>query len=372
MPRVRRRSTGSDDTDLLAYPILELFKTCRVSSRAQPIHTFSTTATFEAAAIGACGYHAAVRDEDYRAIKDRAASQLFKIPGVNIVGIGGREKNGQPTGERVIKVFVTRKRPVGDVPPEEVIPRSFEGVMTDVVEGGQPRRSSDVGGAPPSRTLFPDIARYDPLRGGISLATEGQNGLGTLGCFLWDRNDSTAIYALTNHHVIANDGKLSRSRRVLHPGLTDPSKAPTPDVVDETAFGIVRAGATEAIRDAAIVRLNPSTHWVPYVEGIGFITGTHRLTQADADPQTYEVRKRGSTTKLTGGVVTAVDATVPHFFNDDDVEIPVNGAVIIKPKLTAPPDTPGQPGIFADRGDSGSIVVNDNNEVVALLFGSDG
>jgi hypothetical protein len=313
-----------------------------------------------------------VRDEDYRAIKDRAAPQLFKIPGVNVVGIGGREKDGLPTGERVIKVFVTKKKPAAELAPAEVIPRVFEGVMIDVVEGGPLRRSSDVGGAPESRSTFPDINPYDPLRGGVSVAIEGQNGLGTLGCFLWDRNDSTAIYALTNHHVVAANGKLSRSRRVLHPGLPDSSVPPPAAIVEQTAFGIVAAGGNEAIRDAAIIRLNPFTLWVPYIEDIGFVAGTHTITQAEADSQTYEVRKRGSTTKLTGGVVVAVDSSIPHFFGVNDVEVVVKGAMVIRPKVTAHPDIPAEPGIFADLGDSGSVVVNDDNEVVGLLFGSDG
>ena len=77
-----------------------------------------------------------MRDEEYFAIKERAAAQLLKLPHVNAVGFGGRRRNGQPTGEIVIKVFVTRKKPAHEVPPEELIPESFEGVATDVVEMG--------------------------------------------------------------------------------------------------------------------------------------------------------------------------------------------------------------------------------------------
>src|SRR5262245_16232779 len=88
-----------------------------------------------------------MRDEEYFAIKDRASAVLLKIPHVTAVGIGGGERNGQPTGEIVIKVFVERKKPRGEVPPSEMIPASFEGVAIDVVEMGLPVPGAPVPGA---------------------------------------------------------------------------------------------------------------------------------------------------------------------------------------------------------------------------------
>ncbi|WP_328923989.1 hypothetical protein OG429_04635 [Streptomyces sp. NBC_00190] len=49
-------------------------------------------------------------DAEYVAIKDRALGRLFAIPGVVVVGIGGRERGGRATGERTIRVFVAHKR----------------------------------------------------------------------------------------------------------------------------------------------------------------------------------------------------------------------------------------------------------------------
>ena len=45
-------------------------------------------------------------DERLIAVKMRAAAEFRKIPGVTGVGLGGRERDGRPTGELVIKVFV--------------------------------------------------------------------------------------------------------------------------------------------------------------------------------------------------------------------------------------------------------------------------
>ena len=99
-----------------------------------------------------------MRDEEYFAIKDRAAAALRRIPHVTGVGIGGRERNGRPTGEIVIKVFVERKKPAADVPAEEMIPASFEGVSTDVVEMGPVSPANCTGGA-----IDPDDERLDPI-----------------------------------------------------------------------------------------------------------------------------------------------------------------------------------------------------------------
>jgi hypothetical protein len=76
----------------------------------------------------------AMRDDEYFAIKRRGAAVFLKIPDVTAVGLGARERNGGRTGEVAIKVCVKRKKPANEVPPEEMIPRSFEGVPTDVVE----------------------------------------------------------------------------------------------------------------------------------------------------------------------------------------------------------------------------------------------
>ena len=45
-------------------------------------------------------------------LKDRAAAQFLSVPGVTVVGLGGRERGGRPTGEVVLEVFVERERPV--------------------------------------------------------------------------------------------------------------------------------------------------------------------------------------------------------------------------------------------------------------------
>lgn len=297
-----------------------------------------------------------MRDEEYFAIKDRAAAQLLHIPHVTGVGIGGRERNGRPTGEIVIKVFVERKKPVAEVPPEERIPPSFEGVPTDVVEMGPPVLIGDeepIGVVNP-HLMSLDEARTDPLRGGMYLrpdfGAKGFGGGGTLGCILRDKRNGSAIYGLTCHHVVVPSGaRLSRSRMVAQTQAADPG------VVE--LFAKVVAGADEKRRDAAVVRLNPFEAWLPAIKEIGFVTGTHNVTVEEAATGTYAVRKRGAMTKVTHGVVTAVG--VKATFKVGDMVIKANGG---------PPLPPDKPVFFAYHGDSGSAVVNEDNEIVALIY----
>src|SRR5688572_2853792 len=157
-----------------------------------------------------------MRDDEYFAIKTRAAAVFRKIPNVTAIGLGGRERDGRPTGEIVIKVFVNRKKPPHEVPPGEMIPAQFEGVPTDVVEMGLPVPNLDpVPGSvvPPSPNEM-EVELSDPLEGGTVLVT-GNSPRGTLGCFLRDKEDGTAVYALTNAHVVADEGKITLSRRFL-------------------------------------------------------------------------------------------------------------------------------------------------------------
>ena len=305
-----------------------------------------------------------MRDDEYSAIKDRAVRTLLDIPGVNAVGIGGREVAGQATGERAIKVFVTRKMPADQVAPGELIPSSFEGVPVDVVEGGPFRRAAGPTQDIPTGA-FADTSPYDPLCGGISLATEGTPGLGTLGCFLVDKNDATAVYALTNHHVVAKAGKLSRSRRVLHPSTIHWASPPTQEDIDQNAIGIVAAGGQEAIRDAALVRLSAGMKWLPAIKDVGFLAGTYPLVHDDAVGLNYRVWKRGVVTGLISGIVQGVDCTVKDILDEGtQTKSITKGNIIIKER------TDGSP--FAQPGDSGSAVVNDDSKVVGLLYGNDG
>ena len=297
-------------------------------------------------------------EAQYFAIKDRASRRLLALPHVNAVGLGGREKNGQPTGEIVLKVFVTRKKPAGDLPADDLIPASIEGVPTDVVEMGPLVRTAIVPGAKVPVPDQMDETYTMPLQVGVAIVVDAHTeSEGTMGCLLRDRTDDTAVYALTNYHVAANDdGKLMLSWRVLQRKEPEPSQLHEP-------FGTAAGGAEDHLRDAAVFRLDPAMKWLPAIRDLGFVKGTHTVTIAEAALQTYQVRKRGARSGVTGGVVIAVgadgstDGTYHH------------NAIAIRPNPD--PASATQRMIFGDHGDSGSAVINDSNEVVGLHYAAD-
>jgi hypothetical protein len=304
-----------------------------------------------------------MRDSEYIAIKERAAGHLLKLPQVTAVGLGPREQNRRYTGEIAIKVFVRRKRPLDEIPEAERIPSSIEGVPTDVEELGEVRRAQSTEPGT-TATVVADIDEQDPLRGGVSLAAQGVPGHGTMGCLLQDRLDPSAVYGLTNHHVVTHDGKVSRSRIVSHPSFRDSNLNFGFNV--NSPIGVVAEAKDVPILDAAVVRIDPLTRWLPMVHEIGFLTGSHELTVTEVRNGDYKVRKRGIRTRLTHGVIACIEGECLELSTNLTLHNELRKKnVFVRSIDTAPA------GRFMDDGDSGSVLVNENNEVVGLLYASD-
>jgi hypothetical protein len=307
-------------------------------------------------------------DDRLIAVKDRAAALFLAIPGVTAVGLGGRERGGQPTGEVVLKVFVARKRPAAELTPGETLPPQFEGIGVDVVE----LTEGEEDAAPPPQPAPPpgsaqvslddrDQHKYRPLQGGVRLQVvlNGSSG-GTLGCFMRNTADANKIYALTNYHVMASSsGNATPVANTTRVGQPTDQDGPTKCCSD--LFGTFAGGARDTIRDAALVQLDPDTEWMVDIVEIGPVSGTHTVTAAEAAPLNYRVRKRGERTRLTGGIVEAVNTV------DTTSGVTRHNVMIVRPNPN-PAVPAGHIVYFADHGDSGAVVVNDANEVVALHF----
>jgi hypothetical protein len=134
-----------------------------------------------------------------RSVKKDAQARLRKIPGVHCVAIGPKIVAGKPTAEPVIVVFVTKKRPLTEIIPQEVIPPEIEGIKTDVVEEEIPRLLA--GG-------LPDEQQYPVLAGGIQIqAGTKLSGKGTLGCIAKTKDPNPKVVAITNQHVVTMWGQ---------------------------------------------------------------------------------------------------------------------------------------------------------------------
>jgi hypothetical protein len=129
-----------------------------------------------------------------RAVKERAQGKLLKTPGVHAVGIGRKIVGGKRTDDISIAVFVEKKKPSAELPPEHLIPSDIEGIKTDVIEMTRPRRLAGL----------PDTTTYPSLRGGIRIQPGGAlGGGGTLGCIAQTNDTPPKIVALTCEHVVA-------------------------------------------------------------------------------------------------------------------------------------------------------------------------
>lgn len=303
-------------------------------------------------------------------LKELAAAQFLRIPGVTAVGLGGRERDGKPTGEVVLKVFVERKRPAAELTPGQLLPPEFEGVGVNVVELPEPSLQANPAvppqpGSPLTSESDLDSTEYRPLKGGarVQIALAGK-GFGTLGCILTDPADPAKVYALTNYHVVRVKGGTQPVAGTTRLGQPDNQDGPTKCC--SHIIGSYAGGGEDTTRDAAVIRLDGGTKWLAEITEIGIITGTHTLTTDEVKNLDYQVRKRGARTGLTGGIIESINT-------QRTVEgITRNNVIIVRPNPNAGVK-PDKALFFSDAGDSGSAVVNAAGEVVALHYaGSSG
>jgi hypothetical protein len=307
-------------------------------------------------------------DEELLAIKERAAAQLMRLPGVNGVGIGGRVRGGERINELVLKVYVTTKRPPQEVEPAELIPAQFEGVPTDVAEL-PPEIKLVQAPAPTGRAWVPpseiDLSRKRPLIGGTCLQVDMPDASeGTLGCMLRAGGDPAKVYALTNWHILQGSQGVS-------PNFTDiPPKVGTTTAGQPYAggsitkccsalIGKVAGGGYAKICDAGLVKLDPGTVWLAHILEIGPVNGRHKMASIK-EALHLPVRKRGIRSGLTGGTIESV-STHRHNENGEDW----TNVIVVQPN---PVPASAGPVFFLEQGDSGSALVTEKNEVVGLMF----
>ena len=69
-------------------------------------------------------------------VKERHLTRLLGKANVLSVGVGFRQQGGRLTDQVVLVVNVTRKLPLSQLRPEDVLPRTIEGIPVDVQETG--------------------------------------------------------------------------------------------------------------------------------------------------------------------------------------------------------------------------------------------
>lgn len=196
--------------------------------------------------------------------------------------------------------------------------------------------------------------RVRPLRPGTSAGHYAITA-GTLGAFVRvDGSDRPRV--LSNNHVLADENRGSVGDEILQPGALDGGRSGADRIASLERYVALEAGTVNLV-DAALAVLDENVEFDASIEAI--------LTSgAIAAPEDVErVVKRGRTTGLTQGVVTAIEVenVVVRFSTGSlrfDNQIEIAGA---------------DATVFSMGGDSGSLIVEaSGGDAVALLFaGSD-
>jgi len=175
---------------------------------------------------------------------------------------------------------------------------------------------------------------------------------GTLGCFVRS-GSSPALYILSNNHVLADENRYPKGGSIVQPGALDGGSATADRVAKLTRFVRLEPGQANFV-DCAIAKLNSTIQAdVHKLKGLGTLAGQRDdLLVGDV------VHKIGRTTGVRHGRVTAfeldgvaVEYDIGVISFDDQIEIEGAGT-----------------RSFSDAGDSGSLIVDDEMQAVALLF----
>jgi len=258
-------------------------------------------------------------------------------------------------GEPVIKVFTARSGITG-------IPKDLDGFPVNEVVTGR------------FYALVDPTARFDrPVPIGVSTGHPDITA-GTIGCRV---TDGTNIFALSNNHVYANSNDASIGDNVLQPGTYDGGVNPGDAIGTLYQFVPIEFGAAINFIDAAIAlssadELQNTTPADDQYGNEGYGVPNSAIHPAFGDPDVIDpedddlsqlmdvnVQKYGRTTGATHGQISGIGARVDVCYDDACTLIArfVDQIII-------------SPGTFSDSGDSGSLIVSDDEHryPIGLLF----
>jgi len=300
--------------------------------------------------------------------KSRHLNTILKLANVVGAGVGYKVTQTGRTDEMSIMVAVSRKLPKGELRPADLVPRHIDGVRTDVIETGR------------LRALSAPRDRMRPAQPGSSIA-HFECTAGTFGCLV--KRDGEQ-FILSNNHVLATLNQAKVGDPILQPGPTDGGTM-ADQIATLADFVPIDFGDEEpdcqwaTWLEQALNTLAQMTNSAHRLQAIKLTPGMNKVDAALARPLSPDlvrpeildiglpagvgeatlgtrVKKSGRTTGFTTGAIQTIDMTV---------QIDYDGPVAtFHGQLLATP--------MSQRGDSGSVVLDQQNRVVGLLFaGSD-
>jgi hypothetical protein len=263
-------------------------------------------------------------------------------PEHNVVGVGLGEKVSGAEGQQTIclRFLVRHKYALDSLAQKNLLPKTIDGLPTDVVEVGTPR------GLSPTASIF--HPPHGPIGPGCSVsfspATPADRSAGTVAAIV---TDGAAMYLLSANHVLADEGHVPPGTPIFHPGSLD---EPAPTRVGQLDRVIPLSSTWPNRVDCALARLDPGVEWTSVIPGMGPPSGVMQPFPKQL------VSKFGRTTERQDGqilnLLQDVQVQLRHgiYPMDDQIEVL------------------GLGGDFASDGDSGSLVVDrGTNAAVGII-----
>lgn len=263
---------------------------------------------------------------------------FFKKRNVTGLAFGHKIINGANTKEPCLKIFVKEKSSPSLLNSNDLIPKIYHGIKTDVVQSGKLSYSSLK-------------EKKLPMQFGYSLGNAHVKDVGSSACLVKDKCGN--LYILSTNHVLSYFDRLPVGTPILHPGVNDGGKYPD-DLIAILSKKIPIISSPNDDKfinhvDCAIAKVINPNLVSKEIAFLGKVTGV-----SDAKLN-LNIKKVGRTTELTTGIITELDAilTLEDSFGNDTI---FHNQIITT--------------FMSSKGDSGSLVLDNNNNAIGLLFGN--
>ncbi|GAO31168.1 hypothetical protein [Geofilum rubicundum] len=297
-----------------------------------------------------------------------AQRELMMRQNVVATGIGYKTVAGKSTNELAIVCSVDNKKPVARLPKADIIPSRIQNIPTDVRATGL------------FRALNAPTERFRPVPGGCSIS-HTEVSAGTLGCWV-QKGDQ--LYLLSNNHVIANSNEAGIGDLIIQPGSYDGGINPGDIIAELSDFIPINFQQEMQTSSCNLTRwITSSLNALSRLMGSQTRLKAYRIQKRDnktdcaiAKPISPEdiameilqigtiaaikeaelemkIKKSGRTTGLTTGTIEQTDVTV-------SVSYGYNKTAVFTDQLLA--------GAMSQGGDSGSAVLDLQNNLVGLLY----
>ena len=277
---------------------------------------------------------------------------LLNLENVNGVGVGFKYINKINTLIPCIHVLVDYKVASKYLTSNNIIPKTYMGINTDVIQTSYPH------------ALNGNIAisqKFRPLEYGCGISPdrffdEGSTLSGTLGCIVTRTylKIFKRYYILSNNHVLTNLNKFPIGTPVIQPsfmsgGISGFNKIATLSDFIPLQF---EDGDIQPINyvDSALALIKNKSLVSSKIRQLGLVKGFN----TDENIIGTNVKKVGFITGLTSGTVLSIGAIQGVTYNNKTIKALFKNVIVAN--------------LIATSGDSGCMVFNDNNEIIGQLF----